>query len=55
MKEFEPGEIVVEAGSEQSPIYRNLRRALPNVPFTFVNSAATPTAGINPNLTTGFK
>lgn len=44
MKEFEPGEIVVEAGSEQSPIYRNLRRALPNVPFTFVNSAATPPA-----------
>jgi spore photoproduct lyase len=36
MQKFHPQEVVVEVGSEQSPIFRNLRRAFPNVPFTFV-------------------
>jgi len=42
MKDFEPSEIIVEAGSEPSPIYRNLRKALPHVPFTFVNNVEAP-------------
>ncbi|MBI2987463.1 MAG: radical SAM protein [Deltaproteobacteria bacterium] len=37
MKDFEPSEIIVEAGSEGSPLYRNLRKAFPDVPFTVVN------------------
>jgi spore photoproduct lyase len=37
VKNFAPQEIVVEPGSEQSPIYKNLRRAFPNVPFTFTD------------------
>lgn len=36
MQEFVPQEVVVEAGSEHSPIFRNLKRALPHVPFTVV-------------------
>ena len=36
MKEFLPEEIIVERGSEGSLIYRNLRAALPQVPFRFV-------------------
>ena len=36
MKNFVPEEIVVERGSEGSLIYRNLRLALPQVPFRFV-------------------
>ncbi|HEY3303524.1 MAG TPA: radical SAM protein [Candidatus Binatia bacterium] len=37
MKNFEPQEIVVESGSEQSSIYKNLKRAFPNVPFAFTD------------------
>ena len=37
MKPFQPEEVIVEQGSETSPIYRNLRRSLPNVPFRFVD------------------
>jgi len=37
MRRFTPTEVVVEAGSEQSPIYRNLKRAFPQVPFTLVD------------------
>ena len=37
MKDFAPSEIIVEAGSEASPIYRNLKRALPQVPFAYVS------------------
>jgi len=40
MKSFRPDEIVVEQGSECSPIYRNLRRRLPDVPFRFVERTA---------------
>jgi spore photoproduct lyase len=36
MQKFQPGEVIVEHGSEGSPIYQNLRRALPQVPFRFV-------------------
>ena len=42
MKDFEPREVIVEAGSEESPIYRNLRRAFPHVPFTHVDKAPSP-------------
>ncbi|MFQ5904416.1 MAG: radical SAM protein [Candidatus Binatia bacterium] len=37
MEDFEPQEVIVEIGSEGSPIFRNLKRAFPNVPFTFVD------------------
>ena len=33
MKDFQPQEIVVESGSEGGVIYRNLKRAFPQVPF----------------------
>lgn len=51
MQDYRPEEIIVEAGSEDSPIFRNLRRALPNVPFTFVKypqSAAAPFTTADP-------
>ena len=37
MERFIPEELVVERGSESSPIYRNLRRALPQVPVRMVD------------------
>jgi len=37
MDNFQPEEVIVEGGSEGSPIYRNLRLALPQVPFRFVD------------------
>jgi spore photoproduct lyase len=37
MKNFEPQEILVEPGSEQSPIFRNLKQAFPKVPFSFTD------------------
>jgi spore photoproduct lyase len=40
MKGFVPEEIIVERGSEQSPIYRNLRAALPQVGYTFIDDIA---------------
>jgi hypothetical protein len=40
MKPYQPEEVIVEQGSEASPIYRNLRRNLPNVPFRFVDEVA---------------
>jgi spore photoproduct lyase len=36
MRPFKPEEIIVEQGSEDGPIWRNLRRALPDVPFRIV-------------------
>jgi spore photoproduct lyase len=36
---FQPEEVLVERGSEESPICRNLRRALPQVPFRFVEAS----------------
>ena len=34
MKSFQFDEVIVERGSEASPIYRNLRRNLPRLPFS---------------------
>ena len=36
MTPYQPEEIIVERGSESSPIFCNLRRTLPHVPFKFV-------------------
>ncbi|MDP2606528.1 MAG: hypothetical protein Q8S00_28645, partial [Deltaproteobacteria bacterium] len=47
MKAFVPEEIVVERGSEESLIYRNLRAALPQVPLRFVEpDGQSPWRGI---------
>jgi len=40
MKLFQPEEVIIELGSEASPIYQNLRRSLPGVPFRFVNDVS---------------
>ena len=40
MKQFKPEEVIVEAGSETSPIYGNLVRALPGVRFRQVEADA---------------
>jgi spore photoproduct lyase len=56
MQPFLPQEIVVEAGAETSPIFRNLQRALPEVPFTFVEDAEAswaPLARVPDPLGTG--
>src|SRR5213080_4283680 len=37
MRFFQPEEVIVVRGSEQSPIFANLRKALPHVPFSFVD------------------
>jgi spore photoproduct lyase len=37
MQDFRPEEILVEVGSEESPIFGNLKRALPEIPITFVD------------------
>lgn len=47
MRNFVPEEIIVEAGSDQGPIYRNLKRAFPEVPFVLADRpdiAAQPAA-----------
>ncbi len=36
MRDFEPQEVIVEVGAEKSPVFGNLRRAFPNIPFRFV-------------------
>jgi DNA repair photolyase len=38
MKLFQPEEVIIERGSEESPICRNLRNALPEVPFRIVET-----------------
>jgi spore photoproduct lyase len=38
MKLFQPEEVIIERGSEESPICRNLRNALPQVPFRIVET-----------------
>jgi spore photoproduct lyase len=40
MQPFRPEEVIVEPGSERSPIYRNLKATLPEVPFTLLDDAA---------------
>src|SRR5213593_5248820 len=42
MKPFAPAEVIVERGSETSPIFHNLRRSLPQVPFRYVEAVSTP-------------
>ncbi len=42
MWEFEPREVIVELGSEESPACKNLKRAFPKVPFTIVNEKRLP-------------
>jgi spore photoproduct lyase len=37
MQPFLPEEVIVERGSEASPIYRNLRTALPQTPFRIID------------------
>ncbi|HYA27772.1 MAG TPA: radical SAM protein [Acidobacteriota bacterium] len=43
MKLFCPEEVIVERGSETSPIYRNLRRSMAEVPFTLVDDITSAT------------
>lgn len=40
MRDYRPEEIVIEADLEESPIVRNVRRAFPTVPVTFVDDEA---------------
>ena len=40
MKNLQPEEVIVERGSEGSPILQNLRRTLPQIPFRFVDDIA---------------
>jgi spore photoproduct lyase len=40
MRDYRPEEIVIEADLEESPIVRNVRRAFPTVPVTFVDDGA---------------
>jgi spore photoproduct lyase len=40
MKSFVPAEVLVETGSEQSPIYRNLKQAFPETPFVVTDQPA---------------
>jgi hypothetical protein len=48
MQPFQPQEVIVERGSEASPIYRNLRNALPLIPFRTVD--AVPAENGNPDF-----
>ena len=41
MQLVQPQEVIVERGSEASPIYRNLRNALPLIPFRLVDAVST--------------
>ena len=41
MKSFQFDEVIVEQGSEASPIYRNLRRKLPDMPFRSIENIAS--------------
>ncbi len=36
MKNYQPQEVIVEVGVEHGTVYENLKRSLPNIPFTFV-------------------
>jgi spore photoproduct lyase len=45
MRSFDPEEIIVERGSESSPIFSNLRRALPHVPFRMVDDVSVASGG----------
>ncbi|MGH7828979.1 MAG: spore photoproduct lyase family protein, partial [Candidatus Binatia bacterium] len=56
MQDFRPEEILVEAGSEKSPIFTNLKKALPDVPVTFIDerlSSAEVQAGAGDSFGNG--
>jgi spore photoproduct lyase len=53
MNPFIPEELMVERGSESTPIYRNLRRSLPDVPVTFFDHTGAA-AGVTPPYADGF-
>jgi len=36
MRDYQPQEVIVEVGVEQGSVFKNLKRSLPNIPFTFV-------------------
>jgi spore photoproduct lyase len=44
MKSFQFDEVIVERGSESSPIYRNLRQNLPDMPFRTIEDIASSRA-----------
>ena len=46
MENFVPQEVIVETGSEQSPIFRNLKQAFPKVPFTFTDQPQTEASSL---------
>jgi spore photoproduct lyase len=48
MQVFQPEEVIVERGSEESPICRNLRSALPQVPFRVVESVENGHPSLSP-------
>jgi spore photoproduct lyase len=48
MQSFQPEEVIVERGSEESPICRNLRSALPHVPFRIVERLENGSEGSPP-------
>jgi spore photoproduct lyase len=45
---FQPDEVLVERGSEESPICRNLRSALPQVPFRIVEARENGPESLSP-------
>ena len=47
MQNFQPEEVIVEGDSTGSPIYQNLRRALPQVPFRFVDDIAAENGALS--------
>jgi spore photoproduct lyase len=49
MKPFQPDEIIVEQNSMASPIYRNLRQSLPQVPVRIVDDVSALTEAAPPS------
>jgi spore photoproduct lyase len=47
MQNFQPDEVIFEHDSEGSPIFQNLRRALPQVPFRLVDDIAAANGSVN--------
>jgi spore photoproduct lyase len=47
MQPFLPEEVIVERGSEASPIYRNLRTALPRTPFRIIDDRSIANEAAN--------
>lgn len=47
MQTFLPEEVIVERGSEESPIFRNLRQALPQTPFRIIDHGSIISETVN--------